>query len=322
LLTFYFVLFLLQEYLLEDKHFFGICLGMQTLFESSEECPGVAGLGLIKGGVAEFDAKATGLSVPHIGWSTIDIHKSSRLFNAETWSGPKAHERRLYFVHSFFAPRITSANEEWVLTTSKYGNEFVSAVQKGNVMATQFHPEKSGDLGIDILRGFLERTDSEGAPSNIGSAPTVTQHALSKRIIACLDVRSNDAGDLVVTKGESYDVREAAEEPEEPVDKKLKTSEGESENGGGDGYTNTGKVRNLGKPVDLCARYYEEGADEVTFLNITSFRSEPLEDAPMLKVLEHASARVFVPLTIGGGIRNYTDKAGEFSLFALFVCLI
>ena len=104
---------------------------------------------------------------------------------------------------------------------------------------------------------------------------------LAKRIIACLDVRTNDQGDLVVTKGDQYDVRE------------------------------DGAVRNLGKPVELAGRYYEKGADEITFLNITGFRDFPLKDMPMLEVLRRTSTQVFVPLTIGGGIRDFTDKDGR-----------
>jgi glutamine amidotransferase/cyclase len=95
-------------------------------------------------------------------------------------------------------------------------------------------------------------------------------------------VRSNDDGDLVVTKGDQYDVREQG-----------------------------GEVRNLGKPVDLARRYYEEGADEITFLNITAFRDFPLADQPMLEVLRRTSENVFVPLTIGGGIRAFTDADGR-----------
>jgi glutamine amidotransferase/cyclase len=72
-----------------------------------------------------------------------------------------------------------------------------------------------------------------------------------------------------------------------------------------------GDVRNLGKPVALCKRYYDEGADEVAFLNITSFREGVIEDLPMLGVLSAASENVFVPLTVGGGIREYTDSAGK-----------
>ena len=103
---------------------------------------------------------------------------------------------------------------------------------------------------------------------------------IARRVIACLDVRSNDAGDLVVTKGDQYDVREE------------------------------GEVRNLGKPVELAERYYQEGADEITFLNITGFRDFPLKDQPMLEVLKRTSENVFVPLTIGGGIREFTDSEG------------
>lgn len=108
---------------------------------------------------------------------------------------------------------------------------------------------------------------------------------LVKRVVVALDVRSNDAGDLVVTKGDQYDVREKDDEA----------------------VTGRGGVRNLGKPVQLAARYYDEGADEIAFLNITSFRQGVIEDMPMLQVLEEASKCIFVPLTVGGGIRSYTD---------------
>lgn len=109
---------------------------------------------------------------------------------------------------------------------------------------------------------------------------------LVKRIVVALDVRTNDHGDLVVTKGDQYDVRE-------------NEKEGVVEGRGG--------VRNLGKPVALASRYYKEGADEIAFLNITSFRQGVIEDMPMLQVLEEASKNIFVPLTVGGGIRSYTD---------------
>lgn len=110
---------------------------------------------------------------------------------------------------------------------------------------------------------------------------------LTKRIVVALDVRTNDDGDLVVTKGDQYDVRENHK----------------------DGVvTGRGGVRNLGKPVALAGRYYQEGADEIAFLNITSFRQGVIEDMPMLQVLEEASKNIFVPLTVGGGIRGYTDE--------------
>lgn len=119
-----------------------------------------------------------------------------------------------------------------------------------------------------------------------------------KRIVVALDVRSNDHGDLVVTKGDQYDVRENHKEGV---------------------TTGRGGVRNLGKPVSLAGRYYKEGADEIAFLNITSFRQGVVEDMPMLQVLEGASESIFVPLTVGGGIRSYTDPASGQSWSALEV---
>jgi glutamine amidotransferase/cyclase len=113
------------------------------------------------------------------------------------------------------------------------------------------------------------------------TAEPSAQTELVKRIVVALDVRTNDFGDLVVTKGDQYDVRETAKE--------------EGTRGG---------VRNLGKPVALARRYYLEGADEIAFLNITSFRQGVVEDMPMLQVLEEASKNIFVPLTVGGGIRG------------------
>lgn len=106
---------------------------------------------------------------------------------------------------------------------------------------------------------------------------------LVRRVVVALDVRQNDNGDLVVTKGDQYDVRE-------------NEKEGIVEGRGG--------VRNLGKPVSLARRYYQEGADEIAFLNITSFRQGVIEDMPTLQVQEEASRNVFVPLAVGGGIRS------------------
>ena len=262
----------LLAYLKADRPFLGICLGLQTLFEGSEEAMGTPGLGIIKGQVKRF--RETELAVPQIGWNGINIRKPSPLFSGYTGD-------KLYFVHSYRAEAVPG-NEEWVLTTTDYGEEFVSAVQKGNVAATQFHPEKSGQAGLTILGNFLAAKDLNAPAGGIEiAASSAPPTRIAKRIIACLDVRSNDAGDLVVTKGDQYDVRDK------------------------------GEVRNLGKPVELARRYYEEGADEITFLNITAFRDFPLEDQPMLEVLQRTSEQVFVPLTIGGGIREFTDSNGR-----------
>jgi imidazole glycerol-phosphate synthase len=211
-----------------------------------------------------------GLTVPQIGWNGVILRRHSPLF--ADYGGDK-----LYFVHSFRA-LPTQENRDWVLATTTYGGEFISAVQQGNVTACQFHPEKSGMAGLEIFKNFLGSEQLSAGPIEIRGS---TETRLAKRLIACLDVRTNDAGDLVVTKGDQYDVREK------------------------------GEVRNLGKPVDLARRYFEEGADEIAFLNITGFRDFPLKDQPMLEVLRRTSENVFVPLTIGGGIREYTDSEGR-----------
>ncbi len=259
--------------IMENKPFLGICVALQALYEGSEESPGVPGLGIIAGQVVRFSDKA--YSVPQIGWNGIKLQKKSALLN-----GYK--NEKLYFVHSYHA-KVESTSKEWTLAVTDYGTEFVSAVERGNITAFQFHPEKSSKAGLKILGNFLA-SDKEN-PLILTSQTEVQIQAtkMSKRIIACLDVRSNDHGDLVVTKGDQYDVR------------------------------HEGEVRNLGKPVELAQRYYEEGADEIAFLNITGFRDYPLQDQPMLEVLEKTSENVFVPLTIGGGIREFTDANGKAS---------
>lgn len=265
----------LREYCASGKPFMGVCLGLQLLFDGSEESGGVEGLGIIPGMVRKFDAPD--LIVPHIGWNTLDVKKNSGLLK----DVPPGD--RLYFVHSFRATPEPN-NEDWILATCDYGGEFVAAVQKNEVCACQFHPEKSGARGVGIFKNFLEGNLSETKDAVVKSSAVGTDVGLARRVIACLDVRSNDNGDLVVTKGDSYDVREKDE--------------------GGD-------VRNLGKPVELAGKYYEQGADEVAFLNITGYRDLPLTDAPMLEVLRRSSETVFVPLTVGGGIRDFTDSNGK-----------
>mmetsp|Transcript_36231 Transcript_36231/g.113122 ORF Transcript_36231/g.113122 Transcript_36231/m.113122 type:complete len:535 (-) Transcript_36231:111-1715(-) len=268
----------LKAYLKSGRAFYGICLGMQSLFEGSEETPGLAGLGIVPGIVGKFSD--TSVSVPHMGWNSLRILK-----DAPMMKDIKPLEDRFYFVHSFRAIR-TPENADWVLSVTDYGNDsntFISSLQNGRVSASQFHPEKSGANGLKLIKSFLDQATLADVPA----CPPIScegRTMLAKRIIACLDVRENDSGDLVVTKGDQYDVREKEE---------------------------GGEVRNLGKPVELARRYSDDGADEVTFLNITSFRGDVV-DAPMLRVLELTSEHVFVPLCIGGGIRDYTDSKGVF----------
>lgn len=255
----------LVRYLHSGKPFFGICVALQALFESSEEAPEEPGLGILPGRVQRF---TTDLAIPHIGWNGLKARQASPLFN-----GLQGNEK-FYFVHSY---HVAPATTDDILTTTDYGYEFVSSIQRGNMTATQFHPEKSGRAGLKLLENFLAADREAVRPAG---CPQTT--VLAKRVIACLDVRANDRGDLVVTKGDQYDVREE------------------------------GTVRNLGKPVELARDYYEQGADEITFLNITAFRDFPLQDMPMLEVLQQTSKNVFVPLTIGGGIRDFTDRNGRF----------
>lgn len=276
----------LRKYLANrDRPFLGICLGMQTLFESSEEheegVDAIPGLGVIPGKVVKFDQEK--MTVPHIGWNGRTLHQESQILRSV------AEEEDTYFVHSYYAP-ITNENKEWILTSTVYsGQRFISAIQRGSVVATQFHPEKSGTTGLSIVHDFLQAVEDGTLGATTKLDPDLTKPTqLVKRVVVALDVRSNDHGDLVVTKGDQYDVRE-------------NEKEGVTEGRGG--------VRNLGKPVALASRYYKEGADEIAFLNITSFRKGVIEDMPMLQVLEQASRSIFVPLTVGGGIRSYTDES-------------
>ncbi|KAD5507600.1 hypothetical protein E3N88_15303 [Mikania micrantha] len=259
----------LRAYIEKDHPFLGICLGLQLLFESSEENGPVKGLGLIPGVVGRFDS-SDGCRVPHIGWNALSVKKNSVILD-------EIANRHVYFVHSYRAVP-SEENKEWVSSTCNYGIDFISSIRRGNVHAVQFHPEKN--VGLSILKKFLLPNSSITKKSFEGKATK-----LAKRVIACLDVRTNDNGDLVVTKGDQYDVRE---------------------------QTKDNEVRNLGKPVELAGQYYIDGADEVSFLNITGFRDFPLGDLPMLQILRYTSENVFVPLTVGGGIRDFTDANGRY----------
>ena len=125
---------------------FGICVGMQWLFEGSDEAPGVAGLGVMKGRIVRLDGDAEKrLKVPHVGWNGLDFTREARLLRGLD-SGAQ-----VYFTHSYAAP-VTS---ECIAATT-HANTFAAAVERDNIFGVQFHPEKSGDAGLQILRNFLE----------------------------------------------------------------------------------------------------------------------------------------------------------------------
>lgn len=130
--------------------FLGICLGLQLLFESSEESPGVEGLGILKGKILRIpDGKnvdGTALKIPHIGWNSLEFPKQGRLFLG------LPGESYVYFVHSYYL----KAEEDIVTARTQYGVSIDASVEKGNVFACQFHPEKSSETGLHILKNFVE----------------------------------------------------------------------------------------------------------------------------------------------------------------------
>ena len=122
----------------------GICLGLQLMFESSEETPGVEGLHLLDGHIHRIP-DAEGIKIPHIGWNSLEFPKESRLFKG------LADQTYVYFVHSYY---LKAANEAIVAATTEYSTHIHAAVEHGNIFACQFHPEKSSTVGLQILQNF------------------------------------------------------------------------------------------------------------------------------------------------------------------------
>lgn len=131
------------------KPFLGICLGLQLLFESSAESPGVEGLGIFKGKIIEIP-RDKGLKVPHIGWNDVTLMQHDGIFTGIE------NNSYFYFVHSFY---LAGAEADVVAGITHYGVPIQCAVQQGNVAATQFHPEKSSAAGLQILKNFLQMED-------------------------------------------------------------------------------------------------------------------------------------------------------------------
>ncbi len=126
--------------------FLGICLGLQLLFDESEESPGAPGLGILKGRIVRIP-DTPGLKIPHIGWNSLTLENNGRLFAG------LSDEPYVYFVHSYY---LQAGDERIVTASTEYGAHIHASVEQGNIFACQFHPEKSGAVGLRILQNFIQ----------------------------------------------------------------------------------------------------------------------------------------------------------------------
>ena len=213
----------------------GICLGLQLLFEESEESPGVEGLHLLDGKILRIPDKE-GLKIPHIGWNSLNLQNQGRLFEGIE------QQPYVYFVHSYY---LKAAEPDIVKATTEYSTMIDASVEKDNIFACQFHPEKSSTVGLKMLKNFANLM-------------------FTKRIIPCLDVNNGR-----VVKG-----------------------------------INFVNLRDAGDPVEVAAAYDKAGADEVVFLDITA-TSDARET--VVDMVRKVAEKVFIPFTVGGGIRTVED---------------
>lgn len=251
----------------------GICVGLQWLFAGSDEAPGLPGLGVCAGVCTRLPgATASGerQKVPHVGWNGLRFPRASRLFAGVP------QDAQVYFTHSYAAPLVPQT-----AAVTTYGVPFTAAVEEGLVSGVQFHPEKSGTVGLQVLRNWValvhgpsvQRVDAVegGAPGESASPagmPTCSaaHGRLSRRLIACLDVR-----DGRVVKGVQFE-----------------------------------GLQDAGDPAALARRYDSEGIDEVVILDVTA----TLEARQARARTIHAVAQqLFLPLCVGGGIRSEDDAA-------------
>jgi imidazole glycerol phosphate synthase glutamine amidotransferase subunit len=248
----------LKHYIKENRPFLGICLGMQLLMQSSEETPGIKGLGVIRGICRKFTLG----KVPQIGWNRIVNNKDSNLLK------DVLDDSAFYFIHSYYVDVLET---ECVAATTDYHIPFTSAIERGNVHGVQFHPEKSGDIGLQVLYNWISQSSSASLDKKFwGVQNPFYKKGFGRRrhnkirIIPCLDV---DNGRVV--KGINFK-----------------------------------NIRDAGNPVELARRYNDEGADEITFLDIgATHKSRDI----LLDIVEKVSREIFVPLCVGGGISSLDD---------------
>lgn len=138
-----------RSFIDSGKPLLGICLGLQLLFDGSEESPGTKGLGILKGSITKIPSQNGALKIPHMGWNSLEICQHDGIFKGIP------EDAYVYFVHSYF---LKAEDDAIVAARTHYGVAIDAAVQCRNVIATQFHPEKSGKVGLQMLRNFVEMT--------------------------------------------------------------------------------------------------------------------------------------------------------------------
>lgn len=140
----------IQEVVKRQIPFLGICLGLQLLFEKSDESPGVRGLGILPGEIKRIPDYGE-LKIPHIGWNSLEFPNMGRLYEGI------AQDSYVYFVHSYY---LEAKEPDIVVATTEYGTKIHASVEKGNIFACQFHPEKSSSVGLKILENFLKISEN------------------------------------------------------------------------------------------------------------------------------------------------------------------